>query len=90
MDALTTTGLVVGAAGLVLFAAAYVLRRRGTDVTRTSDVPVLETAAEVRALMAQGRRVDAVRLYRERTGANLVDAARSVDRISAQADEQGR
>ncbi|MGL5818006.1 MAG: hypothetical protein ACRCYR_10610 [Phycicoccus sp.] len=83
MDALTTTGLVVGAVALVLLAAASVLRRRRGDATGTSDVSTSDTVAEVQALVAQRQRVDAVRLYRARTGASLVDAARAVDDMAA-------
>ncbi|MGL5852803.1 MAG: hypothetical protein ACRCZD_18650 [Phycicoccus sp.] len=88
MDALTTTGLVVGAVALLLLAAAAVLRRRRGGATGTSDLTTSDTVAEVEALMARDQRVDAVRLYRARTGASLVDATRAVDDIAAQ--QRGR
>jgi ribosomal protein L7/L12 len=38
-------------------------------------------AAEVLALTAQGQRIKAIKLYRERTGAGLREAKEAVDRI---------
>lgn len=38
-------------------------------------------ASRVRELLRQGRRVDAVKLTRERTGINLLPAVRAVDAL---------
>jgi ribosomal protein L7/L12 len=38
-------------------------------------------AAEVRALLTAGRKIEAIKLYRERTGAGLAEAKQAVERI---------
>ena len=48
-------------------------------------VPVLlpePLAGKVRALLAEGKRVDAVRLVRQRTHLNLLPAVRAVDNLT--------
>jgi ribosomal protein L7/L12 len=52
---------------------------------RGDPVPVPAPAAvadpNVAALVQQGRLIDAIKLYRERTGASLVDAKQAIDRL---------
>lgn len=43
-------------------------------------------ATEVRALLRQHRRVEAVELTREKTGLNLLPAVKAVDGLGSQAD----
>ena len=39
-------------------------------------------AGQVRGLLAEGRRIDAVKLTRQRTGINLLPAVRAVDALA--------
>ena len=43
----------------------------------------VNTAAQVRTLIRQGRKIEAVKLYRAATGVNLSEAADAVERMSA-------
>lgn len=43
------------------------------------EIPGLD---EVRALVREGKQIQAVKLYRENTGADLVEAKQAVDRLS--------
>lgn len=47
------------------------------------DSSASELERQVRSLLEQERKIDAVKLYRERTGANLLEAKNAVDAIEA-------
>ncbi|MDP9792752.1 ribosomal protein L7/L12 [Catenuloplanes nepalensis] len=70
-----TIALVLGGAGLALLLLGAVIRRR----RRPADPATLR--ADVRAALDRGADVLAVRLYRERTGAGLLEARDEVARI---------
>lgn len=46
------------------------------------DVDVFDVSTEERQLVEQGRKVEAVKAYRERTGADLLTAKNAIDSLS--------
>jgi ribosomal protein L7/L12 len=80
VDTMSGVALALAGAAAVMFAVARLLDRRN----RGSGSPpgTAEVAAEVAAYTAQGRRVEAVKLYRRRTGAGLAEATAAVDEIA--------
>jgi|GEM_PF-1908323 len=67
-------GLACFAAGFLLARWIYLRHGVGTGPSRT-DI----SEAEIEAAVQAGRKVDAIRLYRQRTGAGLKQALRAVD-----------
>ena len=67
-------GLACFAAGFLLARWIYLRHGVGTGPSRT-DI----SEAEIEATVQAGRKVDAIRLYRQRTGAGLKQALRAVD-----------
>ncbi|MGH8616524.1 MAG: hypothetical protein ACREUW_02445 [Burkholderiales bacterium] len=60
---------------------AGVLPPPGADVALRVLTP--EAVAEIRTLVAGGRQIDAIRLYRERTGADLKESKEAVEALVA-------
>ena len=97
---LTTVVLVVLVVlvALVAFVVGYALGRRrsgGTRVVWQSAAPDLPADAELEELVRRGRKIDAIRRYRELHGGGLKDAKDAVDRLEArvragQAPQHGR
>jgi ribosomal protein L7/L12 len=88
-------GLVVGALSIVLLLAAAALRARDRRVAQLAVIerrlaaimdhlgvaePDPDTS-DVAAYVAAGKTVDAIKLYREQTGASLLDAKNAVDQL---------
>ena len=88
-------GLVVGALSVVLLLAAAALRARDRRVAPLAVIerrlaaimdhlgvaePEPDTSG-VAAYVAAGKTVEAIKLYREQTGASLLDAKNAVDEI---------
>ena len=91
---LTTPALVA----LVAFVAGYLLGRQrggGRRVVWQSAPPDLPAGAAVEELVRRGRKIEAIRRYREQHGVGLKDAKDAVDRVEAtlragQAPQRGR
>ncbi|GAA4972107.1 hypothetical protein [Actinoplanes utahensis] len=76
-----TIALLVGAVGVGMLLVSGVLRRsKRSAPEHPADAGSLH--AEVRALLAEDGDTAAVRLYRRRTGAGLVEAKDAVERIA--------
>jgi len=79
---LTTLALVA----LIAFVAGYLLGRRrggGTHVVWQSAPPDLPPGAAVEDLVRRGRKIEAIRRYRELHGVGLKDAKDAVERVEA-------
>jgi ribosomal protein L7/L12 len=55
-----------------------------------ADAVDADMEAELRELLNQGRKLEAVKLYRQRTGADLLEAKRAVEALAAQQPSAGR
>jgi hypothetical protein len=77
VTALVAAGLALGVAGLVMLIAAQYLGHRAVT---TPDPRVLR--AEVRNTLDRDGWTASVKIYRERTGAGLLDAHDAVRRIA--------
>lgn len=100
-NTLLVVALLVALVAVIGLAAAAVLRFRDTVLRRLAMVEQRLTALmdhfdvslppaqtdEIVAQLAKGRQAEAVKLYRQRTGAGLLEAKRAVDEIARQ---QGR
>jgi ribosomal protein L7/L12 len=73
--------IIVAAALIALVIVSRRATRSRVDPTQVSIDPGL--AAQVRDLEAKGKKLEAVRLLRERTGLGLADAVRIVDKLAA-------
>jgi ribosomal protein L7/L12 len=51
------------------------------DVARTADVASSATEGDVVSMLQQGRKIDAIRMYREQTGAGLREAKDAVESL---------
>jgi ribosomal protein L7/L12 len=67
--------------GLAEAKAAVEKLERGETSERAA--PAGDLKEEIRTLVLSGRMIDAIKLYRERTGAGLKDAKDAVDAIAA-------
>ena len=67
-------GLACFAAGFLL--ARWVYFRHGVE---TGPIRIDISEAEIEAAVQAGRKVDAIRLYRQRSGAGLKQALRAID-----------
>jgi hypothetical protein len=76
--------LLIGAAGIVMLLASVYLNRRArrADDGRPVDMEALRT--EVVAALSREDPTEAVRIYRQRTNAGLVEAAEAVRRIDGE------
>lgn len=63
-----------------LLALVKQLKTRLAD--EAGDVDVFGVSTEERELVEEGRKVDAVKAYRERTGADLLTAKNAIDSLS--------
>ncbi|GIF41700.1 hypothetical protein [Actinoplanes xinjiangensis] len=81
---MTTAALTVLAVGLLLLIAAAQVRRRARASAGSHPTTPEDLHAEIAAELARNGDVAAIRLYRQRTGASLVDAKAAVDRIGRQ------
>ena len=79
-------GLALGN-GLLLLARRYNVGLFGRQLALPS--PDTETTPEeaIRAALARGNKIEAIRLYRAATGAGLAEAKRAVEGIAAQSDD---
>lgn len=70
--------------GLVCFAAGFLLARWIYFRHGVAAGPIRNdiSEAEIEAAVHAGRKIDAIRLYRQRTGAGLKQAARVVDAMT--------
>lgn len=81
-----TTVALVAVVALVALAVGYALGRRrsgGTRVVWQGAAPDLPADAELEELVRRGRKIDAIRRYRELHGGGLKDAKDAVERLEA-------
>ena len=97
MDAMTVVALGLGTAGLLMLTLSGVLSRRTSDTNARLAVierqlrlvmdhlgvaePEPETT-DIVAHLANGRKIEAIKTYRERTGAGLKEAKDAVEEIA--------
>jgi ribosomal protein L7/L12 len=88
---LVVAALLVAAATVVRFRAAVVRRLEAVEqevaalARHVGMSPTEPDTSDVTAALAKGMDVEAVRLYRLRTGAGLVEAKQAVDEIARRA-----
>ncbi|WP_229067497.1 hypothetical protein [Actinoplanes sp. DH11] len=80
---MTTAIIAAGAVGLLLLIAAALLRRRARATAPSHHPDSEELRAEIAGEIARSGDVAAIKLYRQRTGASLIDAKAAVDRLGS-------
>lgn len=75
---------VLSTIAVVLVLAFVLLTRRDKTGGQRTPLKDPQLQSEVRTLLAQGKRKDAVRLIRERTGAGMTEARTMVAELEAQ------
>ena len=64
------------------------LERRGRDLSKQLGIEEAPMT-EVQELIAQGLKINAIKLYREQTGVGLAEAKEAVDTMTVQMKSQG-
>ncbi len=80
-------GAVILALGIILWITSRRQRESALDQMRTRTLaaaaPAPTTLAQVRALMARGEKIEAIKVLREATGMGLADAKATVETLDA-------
>ena len=87
---MTAVYVVLGVVA-VLWVVAGINRRRADTLRQSGLLPARGqgTSADVERLVALGKRIDAIKVYREIHGTDLKSAKEAVDRLAARPDLRG-